>query len=343
MVTIVGDETGFPVEVQLTDTEVIFSDVAIPVLNKVVDGDAKSSDTISIELLTLENEIDCVTMHFTVIEWIADTISNPDNGTDKFAIVMQDGATLAFDAEAFSQIAEQAAGLDITFKLEKIESGNLSKQQQDAVDGRTAYDLSTVSEEGVISDLGGKVTAKVPYELQAGETAEGILVYYVDDNGNKEACETYYDSEQKVVSWITTHFSVYMIAYEEPATEAEKPAYVSYTVQKGDTLWALANKFGCTITDILTANHELLKNADWIQIGWKLNIPQATETDKNDKPDAMLPEEKKTAVYVVKRGDTLWAIAQQYGCTVKDIMELNREQIKDADMLGIGWELTVLQ
>jgi len=343
VITIVGDESGFPVEVQLTDTEVILSDVAIPVLNQVIDGDAKSSDSISIELSTFENEIDRVTMHFTVIEWITDTLSNPDNGTDQFAIVMQDGATLAFDAEAFSQIAEQAAGQDVSFKIEQAEAGDLSKLQQDAVDGRPAYDLSTFSAEGVISEFGGTVTVTVPYELQEGEKAEGIQVYYVDGNGNKEACETQYDGEKQTVSWTTTHFSVYLIAYEEPATEAEKPAYVSYTVQKGDTLRAIANRFGCTVADILAANRELIKDADLILIDWKLNIPQETEADENDKPDVILPEEKKTTVYVVKKGDTLWMISQQYGCNVKDIMELNRELIKDADMIYIGWELTVPQ
>ena len=56
---------------------------------------------------------------------------------------------------------------------------------------------------------------------------------------------------------------------------------------------------------------------------------------------AVPAEDKKYVVYVVKKGDTLWAISQIYGCTVKELMELNRERIKDADMIGIGWELKV--
>ena len=58
------------------------------------------------------------------------------------------------------------------------------------------------------------VTVTSVYELAEGETAEGIVVYYVDDEGNREKCETFYDAETGRVSWKTNHLSVYMIAHE---------------------------------------------------------------------------------------------------------------------------------
>ena len=67
----------------------------------------------------------------------------------------------------------------------------------------------------------------------------------------------------------------------------------------------------------------------------------AGEAEPAPETPAVPAEDKKYVVYVVKKGDTLRAISQQCGCTVKEIMELNREQIKDADMISIGWELTV--
>lgn len=51
-----------------------------------------------------------------------------------------------------------------------------------------------------------------------------------------------------------------------------------YTVQKGDTLWAIAEKHygkgkGAKYTDIVKANTPPVKNPDLIQPGWVLRIP----------------------------------------------------------------------
>jgi nucleoid-associated protein YgaU len=51
-----------------------------------------------------------------------------------------------------------------------------------------------------------------------------------------------------------------------------------YTVQKGDTLWAIAEKHygkgkGAKHTEIVKANSPPVKNPDMIQPGWVLRIP----------------------------------------------------------------------
>jgi nucleoid-associated protein YgaU len=61
----------------------------------------------------------------------------------------------------------------------------------------------------------------------------------------------------------------------KPAPEA-----TMYTVQKGDTLWAIAEKFygkgkGQKYTEIVKANSPPVKNPDLIQPGWVLRIPPA--------------------------------------------------------------------
>lgn len=47
--------------------------------------------------------------------------------------------------------------------------------------------------------------------------------------------------------------------------------YTSYTVQKGDILWNLANKFGIPLQELLKANN--LTESSWVNIGDVLKIP----------------------------------------------------------------------
>ena len=62
-----------------------------------------------------------------------------------------------------------------------------------------------------------------------------------------------------------------------------------------------------------------------------------------DSADAILPDNRKTVVYIVKRGDTLWAISRKYGCTVAEIVGLNGKLITDPDLIFAGWELEIPQ
>jgi len=83
-----------------------------------------------------------------------------------------------------------------------------------------------------------------------------------------------------------------------PASDVTK-MYIIYTVQKGDTLGKLAEKFGTDLQYIRSLNG---KWDDTIIVGQKLKIP-ANYTE-----------------YTVKSGDTLWKLALAYGTTVDRIM-----------------------
>ena len=98
-----------------------------------------------------------------------------------------------------------------------------------------------------------------------------------------------------------------------------KDAEIEYVVKKGDTLTAIAVKFGTTVEAIAVLNG--IKNVDLIREGQKLRIP-ATRV-----------------VHVVQKGETLTIIARRYGTTVKAIAELN--EIKNVDLIYEGQELLI--
>jgi polysaccharide deacetylase family sporulation protein PdaB len=87
----------------------------------------------------------------------------------------------------------------------------------------------------------------------------------------------------------------------------------TYVVKAGDTLWAIANRFGVTINQIAAANN--ITNVNLIRVGQVLIIPGSSTVP--------VPEPGAQVKYTVKAGDTLWAIARKYGVTVTQIAQAN--------------------
>lgn len=166
-----------------------------------------------------------------------------------------------------------------------------------------------------ISSLEDIVTLKLYYDMNADTEQEST------DSGSEEKADR--ENPSPVVKNTTS--------------------YMTYTVQAGDTLWAIARKYNCSITGIVAANSDRIKNPNRIHAGWQLKIPQSGAPITGGTPDAVLPENKKSGIYIVRQGDTLWAIARKCGCSVAEIVSLNRELIRNPALIHSGWKLKVPQ
>lgn len=95
-----------------------------------------------------------------------------------------------------------------------------------------------------------------------------------------------------------------------------------YTVKKGDSLWLIANKYGTTVDELKSAN-KLKSNT--LSIGQTLIIPEKKENTNKIS-------------YVVKKGDSLWLIANKYDTTVEKIKSTNNLK---GNTLSIGQVLVI--
>ena len=108
-----------------------------------------------------------------------------------------------------------------------------------------------------------------------------------------------------------------------PYTAPNEVATNTYKVSKGDTLYSIAQKFNTTV-DTLKRLNNLTNNT--LTIGQVLQVPTS------------ISMEEGTQLYTVKRGDTLYTIANNFNTTVDNIKSLNN---LTSNTLSIGQILIV--
>lgn len=99
------------------------------------------------------------------------------------------------------------------------------------------------------------------------------------------------------------------------------PTSGTYTVQRGDTLRKIADRFGVNLTDLIAANPQI-PNPNRIFVGQVIYLPDTPST------------------YTVVSGDTLRIIAARFSTTVENLLRLN-PQIKNANLIYRGQVIRV--
>lgn len=97
----------------------------------------------------------------------------------------------------------------------------------------------------------------------------------------------------------------------------------TYYVQAGDTLSAIANKFGTTVSNLVSLNH--ISNPNVIYVGQKIYVGEASQGQSN--------------AYTVQSGDTLSGIAAKFGTTWRTLA--NKNGLADPNVIYVGQTLTI--
>lgn len=148
---------------------------------------------------------------------------------------------------------------------------------------------------------------------------------------------------------ISTPSGYYPDAYRTPLPPG---GYQRHTVVRGDSLWSISRKYGCSVSELAAANG--MTRSTVLQIGQVLIVPVAvkpappagapaplspaptTPPDSTSPDPGMLPvaggapagtsspiRNVATDTYTVEAGDSYWKIARRYGITAQELMALN--------------------
>lgn len=101
-----------------------------------------------------------------------------------------------------------------------------------------------------------------------------------------------------------------------------------HTVAGGDSFESIANKYGVTVRELVSANPQLLKAGDKLTVPVAVAIPEEGNTDTSS-----------TRTYAVRSGDTLSSIAVKFSTTVAAIANANN--IKNINNIKVGQVLVI--
>lgn len=112
------------------------------------------------------------------------------------------GAALKLSADVLSEEDRTSA------------TANMDEDELELLGESEIYDFNMSVDDTEMSELGGNVTVRIPYKLEAGEDPDGIEVWYVKDGRVTVINNAIY--HDNYVSFATNHFSYYTAVYLTP-------------------------------------------------------------------------------------------------------------------------------
>ncbi|MCI1959645.1 MAG: S-layer homology domain-containing protein [Clostridia bacterium] len=271
--------------------------------------------------------------------------------------------SVAFNSTALESI-EENAGDNVGISISKADTSSFSSEERAEIGDRPVYELTLTSNGKTISDFGdGTATVSIPYTLKDGENPSEIVVYYVADSGDLITVpDCVYDASTGMVTFKTTHFSNYMIGYNNVGFNDVSGWYKDYVdflaargimngvgdnsfkpndnITRAQFVTILANLSGDDLSKYAKSSFTDVSNTDWYfaPAQWAYNKGIVKGTDGNFNPNADITREQMAAM--------LYNYAKSTGIDVSTAEGMVREfsdyeSISDWAVTPVDWAVNL--
>lgn len=114
----------------------------------------------------------------------------------------------------------------------------------------------------------------------------------------------------------------------------EMPNFINYTVKRGDSLWSISKSYNTSV-DQIKKDNSLMNNT--LSIGQNLKIRVLNSTVEYEECFGEDYNQYPT-VYTVKKGDSLYKIAQKFNTTIDELKSKNN---LSSNVLQIGQKIII--
>ena len=213
-ISVSGDENSVSISASVSGGTATMSEPTDKELEKVIGAGVETGEVV-INMSGLNDSVTTAAIPASTVKAVEKAVSDTTNDASALTIKLPN-ATATFDAAAVSAIANQAKESSLALNVEEVAVSKLASAQQSALKGldvQEAISVTLKSGTAAISDFkGGSATVSVSYTLKAGQNARGIVVWYVAGDGTLTEIPAAYANG--TVTFTTTHFSDYVIAYD---------------------------------------------------------------------------------------------------------------------------------
>ena len=131
------------------------------------------------------------------------------------------------------------------------------------------------------------------------------------------------DKKNSIIFFTLLLWFIFSISFFSFADNNDE--FITYEVTNGDTLWSLSKEYNIPLKFILAIND--VEDEDTLSIGQIIKIPQDNIQDDNND------------LHIVKKGETLWSIAQECNLSIDQIIAANN--LTNSELISIGQQIEI--
>ena len=159
------------------------------------------------------------------------------------------------------------------------------------------------------------------YQLRLPSNSSKDYYFMLRDTPNNESVIVEYgflDSTGDDVEQIKRDYEKYAEAVVRAVANYKNIPYIPvskdiYIVQKGDTLWDIARKYGLSVSELKELNN---LSTNLLKIGQALKVKSIEDKEETTQNSTV-------NTYTVQKGDNLYSIANKYNTSVEELKRIN--------------------